>query len=351
VIADGYGDDDRLLDMTNFGTGYGVSVAVDNTIENFDDPDNEVGPAGNGWFAQDHGKLILPAITIETGNNAYNWGEAPTDADIDLINSLRLTFENVTTGGDLTISLLAPDRAEVTDKSAGMDTDWTIVSAWRFDTSPVPNFDTLDLAVRYDHTHSAIQESDDERCLLLLHWDPDAGQGGAWVRLRHNKDTDKKQITNLLVNERVDERLQDLAATEYFAVVWQFPGDADADCDVDVFDAITVVNAFGSQPGDENWDEQADFDSNGIVDAFDSIILTNHFGQSCGGRAAGGGKGGLLAAGASAESAGIEDRDGNGIADGCDLLRMLDEMGVTDQIDPATLERLQTQCAGAGLAR
>jgi len=352
VIADGYGDDDHVLDMTNFGTGQNVSVAVDNTIENFDHPYNEVGPAGNGWFAQDHGKLILPAIAVETGSNAYNWGEAPSDIDIDLINSLRLTFRNVSTGGDLTISLLAPERAEVTAKSAGMDEDWTIVSAWKFDASPVPNFDTLDLALRYDHTHSAIQGADDERCLLLLQWDPDAGQGGAWVRLRHDKDLDKKQITNLLVNERVDERLQDLAATEYFAVVRQFPGDADADCDVDVFDAIILTNAFGSQPGDENWDERADFDSNGIVDVFDSIVLTNHFGQSCGGgEAAAGGEGGLLAASASAGTAGIEDRDGNGIADGCDLLRMLDEMGVTDQVDPATLERLQAQCTGLSIAR
>jgi len=62
-------------------------------------------------------------------------------------------------------------------------------------------------------------------------------------------------------------------------------------------------------------------------------------------------KGGLLAASTSAGTAGIEDRDGNGIADGCDLLRMLDEMGVTDRIDPATLERLQAQCTGLSIAR
>jgi len=64
-----------------------------------------------------------------------------------------------------------------------------------------------------------------------------------------------------------------------------------------------------------------------------------------------GGQGGLLAASTSAGTAGIEDRDGNGIADGCDLLRMLDEMGVTDQVDPATLERLQAQCTGLSIAR
>jgi len=58
------------------------------------------------------------------------------------------------------------------------------------------------------------------------------------------------------------------------------PGDVDADGQVNVFDAIAVVNAFGSQPGDPNWDPQADFDGNGQVDVFDAITLVNNFGRS-----------------------------------------------------------------------
>jgi len=58
----------------------------------------------------------------------------------------------------------------------------------------------------------------------------------------------------------------------------QVPGDCDGDGDVDVFDAIIIVNAFGSAPGDPNWDERADFDDDGDVDVFDVIVLVNNFG-------------------------------------------------------------------------
>jgi len=57
-------------------------------------------------------------------------------------------------------------------------------------------------------------------------------------------------------------------------------GDVDQDDDVDVFDAIAIVNAFGSTPGDPNWNENADFDGNGQVDVFDVIGLVDNFGQS-----------------------------------------------------------------------
>jgi len=56
------------------------------------------------------------------------------------------------------------------------------------------------------------------------------------------------------------------------------PGDVDRDGDVDVFDVISIVNAFGTRPGDPNWDGRADFDDNGQIDIFDVISLVNYFG-------------------------------------------------------------------------
>jgi len=55
-------------------------------------------------------------------------------------------------------------------------------------------------------------------------------------------------------------------------------GDCDGDQDVDVFDAIAIVNAFGSQPGDPNWDEGCDLDADNVVDVFDVILVVNNFG-------------------------------------------------------------------------
>jgi len=67
----------------------------------------------------------------------------------------------------------------------------------------------------------------------------------------------------------------DIGADEF-----RFAGDADANGDVDVFDVIILVNAFGSAPGDPTWDERADLDDSGQVDVFDAIIVVNDFGKT-----------------------------------------------------------------------
>ena len=51
---------------------------------------------------------------------------------------------------------------------------------------------------------------------------------------------------------------------------------------VDIFDAIRLGGAFGSEPGDvcmPCWDPKADINQDGIVDIYDAIILAIHFGE------------------------------------------------------------------------
>lgn len=55
-------------------------------------------------------------------------------------------------------------------------------------------------------------------------------------------------------------------------------GDLNNDGAVDIFDVVILALAFGSKPGDPNWNPDADLNNDGVVDIFDVVILVNEFG-------------------------------------------------------------------------
>jgi len=57
-------------------------------------------------------------------------------------------------------------------------------------------------------------------------------------------------------------------------------GDINGDGVVDIFDAIILSTAFGSTPGQPNWDPRADLDASEEIDIYDAIILSTHFGET-----------------------------------------------------------------------
>jgi hypothetical protein len=59
----------------------------------------------------------------------------------------------------------------------------------------------------------------------------------------------------------------------------KIPGDINGDGVVDIYDALLASTAFGSKPGDPNWNPAADLNGDGIIDIYDMIILAGHFGQ------------------------------------------------------------------------
>jgi hypothetical protein len=59
----------------------------------------------------------------------------------------------------------------------------------------------------------------------------------------------------------------------------KIPGDINGDDIVDILDALLASNAYGSQPGDPNWNPEADLNGDGLVDVLDVILLSLHFGQ------------------------------------------------------------------------
>ena len=60
----------------------------------------------------------------------------------------------------------------------------------------------------------------------------------------------------------------------------QLPGDINNDGTVDIFDCVVVALAFGSKPGDPNWNPVADINNDNIVDIFDIVVVALHFGET-----------------------------------------------------------------------
>ncbi len=56
-------------------------------------------------------------------------------------------------------------------------------------------------------------------------------------------------------------------------------GDLNGDGYVDIFDAVKIALAFGSEYGDPNYDLTADINKDGIVDIFDMVVVGIHFGE------------------------------------------------------------------------
>jgi outer membrane protein assembly factor BamB len=57
------------------------------------------------------------------------------------------------------------------------------------------------------------------------------------------------------------------------------PGDLNGDLTVGLKDLVNLANAYGSRPGNPNWNANADIDSNGIVGLTDLVIMAMHYGQ------------------------------------------------------------------------
>ncbi len=147
VIANGYGVD-RDFNLSRFGSTLFVNTTDNSSIN-----------GTNGWFATNHGKLLLPTLTVTPVSGAATvfWGESATDADgiPDLVNSVKLAFTGLTAGGSVTGSLLAADRADANRSmpvNDPLDTGmYALIGAWNLTATGI-NFGTgsATLTFRYD---------------------------------------------------------------------------------------------------------------------------------------------------------------------------------------------------------
>jgi hypothetical protein len=176
VIGDGNGSDANTFDLS------GATALVPGT-----------NTGGMGWFARNHGRLLLPAITVAS-SGPYNWGGNPTTQG--MVNSLGLAFTNVTTPDALSIALLSPDRGDV---PAGLTNP---IGVWSVQDGSLA-FDSVALTVRYDDA-AAGAISVDESLLGLFGFD-----GTNWVPIPINPvDTTNKLIST---SGEIESLYQDLA--------------------------------------------------------------------------------------------------------------------------------------------
>jgi hypothetical protein len=71
------------------------------------------------------------------------------------------------------------------------------------------------------------------------------------------------------------------SAENSIRILWSLPPkwDINQDGAVDIYDALILVNSFGSYPYDPNWNQAADINQDGRIDLVDAIILAAHFGE------------------------------------------------------------------------
>jgi len=63
-------------------------------------------------------------------------------------------------------------------------------------------------------------------------------------------------------------------------VLVTIPGDLDGNFTVQLVDLVVLAQAYGSKPGDGNWNPNADIDGNGIVGLTDLVIMARNYGKT-----------------------------------------------------------------------
>ncbi|MDD4019833.1 MAG: hypothetical protein PHV28_18035, partial [Kiritimatiellae bacterium] len=143
VIADGYGTD-RDLDFS----------AMSSVLNSF------ANTSTNGWYARDHGRLLLPPIAA---GNPVCWGDTTTQ---DLVNSVKL---ELTGTGSVTGALLAADHTLVNPDL------YKPIGVWEF--AAASSVTGGKLTFLYDAAQLAAMEIDESRLRVWRH------SGASWVNV------------------------------------------------------------------------------------------------------------------------------------------------------------------------
>jgi hypothetical protein len=70
------------------------------------------------------------------------------------------------------------------------------------------------------------------------------------------------------------------SSTYELLVAFPLAGDVDYDGDVDIFDIVTIANAYGTVEGQLEYNAHCDLDDDGDVDIFDLVLAAGNYGDS-----------------------------------------------------------------------
>ena len=57
-----------------------------------------------------------------------------------------------------------------------------------------------------------------------------------------------------------------------------YPGDVDADKDIDIYDVVKITGIYASKYGDPQFKPNSDLDCNGKIQIYDVVICTSNYG-------------------------------------------------------------------------
>ena len=234
IIANGYGVEGRTLDLSGFHCILGddsehIDYGIQNSFENV--PANglftvgmsevDFATAHNGWYAIDKGKLKLPSVRLypklptEDASVTANWGESywmyglaypwavGRDWNIDLVNSMQVTFPSVTAAAGqyavMDISLLAIDCPEVSEGNAPPSP--LVVGIWNVAFSNIvpPSGSATANTFRFRYDEQLVP-ADAEKELVVFWWPAT----GSWTQVPDCSVDIRTHIIKCVINDLSD---------------------------------------------------------------------------------------------------------------------------------------------------